>query len=218
MPDTELQGTQTVANEIPTQNTDGATASTPISASIVDNGDGTKTLTLQSGATAKILPFTGAMVMQAQAEISKNKNDTADSLIYSMMGQMVEYNGQIMTNEVSDEMDGFDLLGIMGFVGEMIAGDENSEPVPKDAPAGSTYLRLPSGKLALISGFKGKDIKMAQREVRTGDTESAFLWTIISRLAKIDGNDIFPEDLNAMDGRDVIALMGAFAATTFPNK
>lgn len=79
-------------------------------------------------------------------------------------------------------------------------------------------LQLPSGKTATFEPFKGRHIREAQR-VAGGDTEK-ITFALIAMLAKIDGAAVLAEDLDDMDGRDVLALMGHVGSnfSSPPNK
>lgn len=78
-------------------------------------------------------------------------------------------------------------------------------------------LVLPSGKKAVIGEFKGKHIREAQR-IADG-AQDKFLFALISLTSSIDGIEIVPEDLDEMDGADVLALMGEFSGNfTSPAK
>lgn len=78
-------------------------------------------------------------------------------------------------------------------------------------------LALPSGKSATIETFKGKHIREAQRRMSTMDANDAGTLTfmLISMLVTIDGSGIVFEDMDEMDGQDVLALMGEFTAANF---
>lgn len=70
-------------------------------------------------------------------------------------------------------------------------------------------IKLPSGKTAVISPFKGKHVREAQRMADSDLSKMTF--AIIALTTKIDGQPILMEDLDEMDGPDVIELMGEFA-------
>lgn len=74
-------------------------------------------------------------------------------------------------------------------------------------------IKLTSGKIAVIQPFKGRHIMQAQR-IAGGDQER-FLYALIAMLTTIDGQGIVLEDLEAMDGRDVLKLMGEFSEANF---
>lgn len=78
-------------------------------------------------------------------------------------------------------------------------------------------LTLPSGKTAAIAPFKGKHVREAQRRVSDlSDTDAGSMtFVLIAMLATIDGKAIVPEDLDEMDGQDVLALLGEFSAANF---
>jgi hypothetical protein len=70
-------------------------------------------------------------------------------------------------------------------------------------------LELPSGAKATIAGkFKGKHIRKAQ--AISGGDSNLIIYSLIAQLAQIDGASIVMEDLDEMDGRDVLALMSHF--------
>jgi hypothetical protein len=70
-------------------------------------------------------------------------------------------------------------------------------------------INLPSGKTAEIAEFKGKHIIEAQK-IAGGSTERITL-AMISLVTTIDGKSVLMEELEEMDGFDVLALMGEFA-------
>lgn len=74
-------------------------------------------------------------------------------------------------------------------------------------------ITLPSGKVALIEQFKGKHVRLAQRNAGT-DTD-AFLYHLIAMLTTIDGNPVVLEDLDEMEGRDLMRLMAEFSEANF---
>lgn len=81
----------------------------------------------------------------------------------------------------------------------------------------SKEITLASGKVAVIAPFKGKHVFEAQRRISdSGSADSgSVIKTMIGMLVKIDGEGIVPEDLDEMDGQDVLALMGEFSAANF---
>lgn len=70
-------------------------------------------------------------------------------------------------------------------------------------------ITLPSGKTAVIGGFKGKHILAAKRIA--GDDAERIVLAMISQCVKVDGNPVIMEDLEEMDGFDVLQLMGEFS-------
>lgn len=72
-------------------------------------------------------------------------------------------------------------------------------------------IKLPSGKMAKISGFKGRHIREAQRMADSDVSKMTF--AMIALTTTIDGQPIVMEDLDDMDGKDVIALMGEFGGS-----
>jgi hypothetical protein len=78
-------------------------------------------------------------------------------------------------------------------------------------------IKLPSGKVAIIGEFKGKHIREAQR-IADGK-QDMFLFALIAITGKIDGENVNAEDLDEMDGADVLALMSEFSGNfTLPAK
>ncbi len=69
---------------------------------------------------------------------------------------------------------------------------------------------LPSGKTAVVKGFKGRHIREATR-IADGDPGS-MIFALIALVTEIDGKPIVMEDLDDMDGRDVLKLQGMFNA------
>lgn len=72
----------------------------------------------------------------------------------------------------------------------------------------SKEIKLPSGKVAVIAPFKGKHVREAQR-IADGDT-SKIMFAMIAVTTTIDGLPVVVEDLDEMDGQDVLKLMGEF--------
>lgn len=72
---------------------------------------------------------------------------------------------------------------------------------------------LPSGKIAIIEDFKGRHIREAQR-VSEGDP-GKFIFAMIAATTTIGGQPILLEDLDEMDGRDVLKLQTEFSAENF---
>jgi hypothetical protein len=67
-------------------------------------------------------------------------------------------------------------------------------------------LELPSGAVAVIlDKFKGKHIRKAQ--AISGGDSNLIIYSLIAQLTQIDGASIVMEDLDEMDGRDVLVLM-----------
>jgi hypothetical protein len=75
-------------------------------------------------------------------------------------------------------------------------------------------IKLPSGKVATIAPFKGKHVREAQR-IADGDT-SMIMFAMIALTTTIDGQAVVAEDLDEMDGQDVLALMGEFGGSLSP--
>lgn len=74
-------------------------------------------------------------------------------------------------------------------------------------------ITLPSGKTAVIHPFKGKHIREASR-IADGDS-TKIIFALISMLTTIDGEPILMEDMDEMDGRDAMKLMGEFGEANF---
>jgi len=67
---------------------------------------------------------------------------------------------------------------------------------------------LPSGKKATVTKFKGIDVLRAQR--MAGDDTEKVLFAMIATSVQIDGVPVVMEDLEEMDGFDVLRIMGEF--------
>ncbi len=74
-------------------------------------------------------------------------------------------------------------------------------------------ITLPSGKTAEILPFQGAHIRKAQKKM--GDDTSLFTFALISECVNIDGNPILMEELDVMDGRDVLKLQAEFSSAVF---
>jgi hypothetical protein len=81
----------------------------------------------------------------------------------------------------------------------------------KEMEVAGKEINLPSGKVAVIVPFKGKHVREAQR-IAGGDV-SNIMFAMISLTTSIDGNPILMEDMDEMDGSDVLALMGEFGGS-----
>ena len=66
-------------------------------------------------------------------------------------------------------------------------------------------LILPSGKTAILTQGKGKDLLQAQMKAKTSDE---IPYALIAELAEIDGQKLVYEDILELDLADVIALQG----------
>lgn len=84
----------------------------------------------------------------------------------------------------------------------------NSPAAQERASEPNETLTLPSGAVAEFLPFKGKHVKSSQR-LANGD-ETKVIPAIIAVATLIDGKSIMMEDLDEMDGRDVIKLMGHY--------
>lgn len=86
-------------------------------------------------------------------------------------------------------------------------------PVDPKAPK---EVNLPSGVKAIINPFKGKDIRKAQ--AIAGDDSSKILFAIIALTIAIDGKGVTAEEIDEMDGMDVLELMKAFGTNFTPRQ
>lgn len=77
-------------------------------------------------------------------------------------------------------------------------------------------ITLPSGKTATIAGFKGKHIREAQK--MAGGDEGKLIYALIAQTTKIDDKPVVMEDIDEMNGPDVLALMGEFGGNFSPAK
>lgn len=75
---------------------------------------------------------------------------------------------------------------------------------------------LPSGKKAAVKKFRGLDVLRAQR--MAGEDTEKVLFAMIATCVLIDGEPIVMEDLEVMDGFDVVRLMGEFNSGTSAQK
>jgi hypothetical protein len=68
---------------------------------------------------------------------------------------------------------------------------------------------LPSGKIAVVGEFFGKHIREATR-IADGDS-GKMIFALIAITTTIDGKPIVVEDLDLMQGRDVLKLQSMFS-------
>jgi len=78
----------------------------------------------------------------------------------------------------------------------------------KKASNATVIIDLPSGAKATKIEFKGKHVREAQR-LSDGDQSKA-LFAIIAVATLIDGKRVTMEELDEMDGRDIIHLMAEY--------
>lgn len=71
-------------------------------------------------------------------------------------------------------------------------------------------IALPSGKTAQVIDFKGRHIREAQKVAGT-ETEK-YLFALIAATTTIDEKPVVMEDVDEMDGFDVLELMKAFGS------
>jgi hypothetical protein len=74
-------------------------------------------------------------------------------------------------------------------------------------------ITLPSGKIAKLEEYKGKHIREASK-IADGD-QTKLMFALISLCATIDDQPILMEDLDEMNGRDVMMLMTEFNDANF---
>lgn len=74
-------------------------------------------------------------------------------------------------------------------------------------------IKLPSGKVATIMEFKGKHIRKAA-QIAEGDS-GLLIFALIAQCTLIDGQPIVAEQLDEMDGRDVLKLQTEFSGANF---
>lgn len=67
---------------------------------------------------------------------------------------------------------------------------------------------LPSGRILIKTEFKGKHVREAQR-LMDGDI-SKYTFAIMSVASLIDGKKITLEEIDEMDGNDVLFMMSEF--------
>lgn len=77
-------------------------------------------------------------------------------------------------------------------------------------------IKLPSGASAEITPLTGRIVFATQKQLAEseGDKDN-FMKILIAATVKIDGKSIVPEDLDDMNGWDVLELMGEFGAASF---
>jgi hypothetical protein len=73
-------------------------------------------------------------------------------------------------------------------------------------------IKLPSGKEAKVRPYKGRDIREAFK-IADGDN-SKMIFAIIAKTVTVDGKAVLTEDLDEMDGGDVMALISEFGNFT----
>lgn len=73
-------------------------------------------------------------------------------------------------------------------------------------------ITLSDGRVATFGEFKGKHIMQARR--LAGDNSDLLVNAMIATVVTIDGKPVFMEDLDEMDGFDVLTLMGEFSGNT----
>jgi hypothetical protein len=91
--------------------------------------------------------------------------------------------------------------------------NEPMENQTVDTNKNTREVTLPSGKVAVIEQFKGKHVRLAMRNAGT-DTDQ-YLYHLIAMLTTIEGQPVVMEDLDDMEGRDVMRLMAEFSEANF---
>jgi hypothetical protein len=69
-------------------------------------------------------------------------------------------------------------------------------------------ITLSDGRVAVISPFKGKHILEAQKV--TGKETEKMIFALIASCVKVDGQQLIIEEVEEMNGADVLVLMGEF--------
>lgn len=72
---------------------------------------------------------------------------------------------------------------------------------------------LSDGRKAQVLPFKGHHIRQAQKLM--GDDTSMFLFALIALCVEIDGKPVLVEDLDHMEGKDVLKLQAEFSGANF---
>lgn len=175
-------------------------------------------ITLPSGAKATVVKFSGQHVLDIIAASTKSENKDQsldDELIWQLIAMTAIYNGVQLTPETMDDMPGADLMELMTLFGKQMNAEADQSDLP-EAPPKFRNKRMPNGSIATIEDYKGRHIKETQRQMKKDGSD--FFTVLISRMVTIDGVDIFPEDIAAMDGLTVFALFGEVSAAMFPQK
>jgi hypothetical protein len=71
-------------------------------------------------------------------------------------------------------------------------------------------IELSDGRKAVIGGFKGKHILEAQKV--TGKETEKMIFALIASCVKIEGQNLVIEEIEEMNGSDVLVLMGEFGS------
>lgn len=79
----------------------------------------------------------------------------------------------------------------------------------KNPIQGTQTATLPSGKVAVVSDFKGKHIRQATEQA--DGNAGKMIFALIAITTTIDGKKIVMEDLDEMPGRDVLKLQAMFS-------
>jgi hypothetical protein len=83
--------------------------------------------------------------------------------------------------------------------------------------ANTKELTLPSGAKATIAPFKGRHVKEAMKHAGDGAGAYDIVFSLISMLVTINGQRIVPEQMDDMDGMDVMMLVAEFSGDNFRN-
>lgn len=182
-----------------------------------------KEIPLKSGKVAILQKFQGSHVREAYIELAQ-RGDALDeaSLLFVLMTYVLTIDGKGVTFEDLDNMPGQDTLTLQNaFKSE--AGGEAADAT-RELLEGEK--RLPSGKIVKVEEFLGRHVREAQRYIADMSKDKrieggadknvgTMLFVLVSMLCTLDGVGIVYEDLDTMDGMDVLMLMGHFSAASF---
>jgi hypothetical protein len=74
-------------------------------------------------------------------------------------------------------------------------------------------IELSDGRKAEILPFKGYHIRQAQKLM--GEDTSMFIFALISLCVEIEGKPVSVEELDHMNGKDVVKLQAEFSGANF---
>ncbi len=96
---------------------------------------------------------------------------------------------------------------------------DKTEDKTAAAPAGTKTITLPSsGKVATVRKGKGKDMRIAARNVNPAQDPIGYAMALAAQLTEIDGQPVLPEDLDEMEMDDVGAIMSALPGKSLPQE
>jgi len=175
---------------------------------------------LPSGKVAEITDFKGMHVRDAHGELAEKGTDIG-GLLFVLISKVVTVDGKPVTFDMLDEMPGTDVVFLQNEFSSAIKTLDKTNA----ATLAANERRLPSGRIAKIEEFLGKHVREAQRQIADmqGDLKDkgeeanmgTMLFVLMSMLVTIDGQSFVYEDINEMDGMDVLALEGEFSAANF---